>query len=264
MLSWNDQKDRVAIAQMNAELRNAQLELLSAQCATDSLRLRFSLPDIARYASRDVLQKAIASAGAMNHYYVSVEKQIPGVDAVAETACKGPDRQLILETTARMGDYLRQQRNRYFPAGKPLPGRHKTTLRNFFSPGLLERARVVELDGARIPAPTFYSELKARGVAKLPEITHMHSLTFLDVVVFNEKISERGLFHGLVHAVQFQILGVDRYTTLFVRGFLNTNSHATVPLEAHAFALDSRFAQFPADAFSVEEQVRLWVEEGRY
>jgi len=264
MFSWTDQKDRVAIVQMNAELRNAQLELLSAQRATDRLRLRFSTEDIARYAARDVLQKAIAAAGAMNHYYLSIEKQIPGADAVAEAACDPPDRQLILETTARMGDYLRHQRNLYFPAGKPLPGHHRAMLQPFFSSGLLDRARFVELNGARIPAPPFYSELKARGITKLPEITHMHSLTFLDVIVFNEKLSERALFHGLVHAVQFQILGVERYTSLFVRGFLNTNSHATVPLEAHAFALDSRFAQCPADAFSVEEQVRLWVKEGRY
>jgi len=34
----------------------------------------------------------------------------------------------------------------------------------------------------------------------------MHSLTFLDVVVFNEKVTERCLFHGLVHAVQFEVL----------------------------------------------------------
>ena len=35
MYLWNDPDDRVAIAQLNAELRHAQLDLLSAQCATD-------------------------------------------------------------------------------------------------------------------------------------------------------------------------------------------------------------------------------------
>lgn len=264
MLSWNDPNDRVAIVQMNAELRNAQLELLSAQCATDRIRLRFSTEDVARYAARDVLQKAIAAAGAMNHYYLAIEKQIPRVNAITEASCDPPDQPLILETTARVCDYLRQRRDHYFPAGQPLPGHYKTTLQPFFSFDLLDRIRVVELDGARIPAPPFYSELKGRGVTNLPEITHMPSLTFLDVIVFNEKVSERALFHGLVHAVQFEILGVERYTSLFVRGLLNTNSHATVPLEAHAFALDSRFARGVAEAFSVEEQVRLWVQEGRY
>ena len=49
MYSWNDPDDRVAIAQMNADLRHAQLDLLSAECATDRLRLRFSAADLARY-----------------------------------------------------------------------------------------------------------------------------------------------------------------------------------------------------------------------
>jgi hypothetical protein len=64
--------------------------------------------------------------------------------------------------------------------------------------------------------------------------------------------------------VQFQILGVERYTDLFVRAFLRTNAHFTVPLETHAFSLESKFAVAPDRAFSVEEQVRLWVREGRY
>jgi hypothetical protein len=67
-----------------------------------------------------------------------------------------------------------------------------------------------------------------------------------------------------VHAVQFQILGPERYTRAFVDGFLRTNSHFSVPLEAHTFSLESKFVQNPAEGFSVEEQVRIWVRERRY
>jgi len=84
------------------------------------------------------------------------------------------------------------------------------------------------------------------------------------VVVFNDRLTERALFHGLVHAVQFQILGVERYTRAFVSSFLRTTTHFTVPLEAQTFALESKFAQDPALGFSVEEQVRLWLREDRY
>jgi hypothetical protein len=59
MRCWNDSEDRVAIVQMNADLRHAQLELLSAQCATDRIRLRFSIEDIAHYGQPDILRKAI-------------------------------------------------------------------------------------------------------------------------------------------------------------------------------------------------------------
>jgi predicted ABC-type exoprotein transport system permease subunit len=92
----------------------------------------------------------------------------------------------------------------------------------------------------------------------------MASLTFLDVVVVNERIADRALFDGLVHAVQFHILGLKRYSDLFVRGFLKTNAPFAIPLEAHALALASRFARNTTAGFSVEEQVRLWIREGRY
>jgi len=67
-----------------------------------------------------------------------------------------------------------------------------------------------------------------------------------------------------VHAAQFHILGLERYTDLFVRAFLRTNAHFTVPLETHAFALESKFAVRPDEVFAVEEQIRLWMREGRY
>jgi hypothetical protein len=59
MFSWENPDDRVAIVQMNSELRHARLELLSAECATHQLRLRFSTEDLARYAEHDLLHKAI-------------------------------------------------------------------------------------------------------------------------------------------------------------------------------------------------------------
>ena len=65
MYSWNDPDDRVAIVQMNADLRHAQLDLLSAQCATDRLRLRFSVENLARYGEKDVLRKTIGAAVAL-------------------------------------------------------------------------------------------------------------------------------------------------------------------------------------------------------
>jgi hypothetical protein len=107
-------------------------------------------------------------------------------------------------------------------------------------------------------------EAQALGIENLPELTHMASLTFVDVVVFNDVLIERTLFHGLVHAVQFQLLGLERYTDLFVRAFLRTRAHFSVPLETHAFSLESKFAVAPEKLFSVEEQVRLWMREGRY
>ena len=170
----------------------------------------------------------------------------------------------IHEAVDRLSSYLRDQRERYFHSAAPLTKHQKAFLWPYFPPALLERVKVAELAGARVSNPPFYAEARALGFVNLPELTHMHSLTFLDVVVFNERITERALFHALVHAVQIDVLGLQRYTELFVRGFVNTKLHFSVPLEAQAFSLESKFVASPAHRFSVEDQVRLWVKEGRY
>lgn len=257
MYSWNDPDDRVAIVQMNAELRHAQLDLLSAQCATDRLRLRFSIEDLARYSEKDVLRKTIGTAVALHEYYTSIQNEMPGDDANLSAS-------QVVEAVQRVIGYLRNQREQHFSSGVPLSTRQRETLQSFFSPALLERVRTVELHGRRLPPPPFYLEARSLGIENLPELTHMASLTFVDVIVFNDLIIERALFHGLVHAVQFHLLGLERYTDLFVRAFLRTRAHFSVPLETHAFALESKFAVSPAKPFSVEEQVRLWIREGRY
>jgi hypothetical protein len=92
----------------------------------------------------------------------------------------------------------------------------------------------------------------------------MDSLTFLDVLVFNQTLAERSLFHALVHAVQFQYLGLERYTELFVQSFVKTRVHFTVPLEAHAFSLESKFKRPSAERVSVADHVLRWIADGRY
>ena len=134
----------------------------------------------------------------------------------------------------------------------------------YFSGQLLDRVRIVELHGKRVPAPTFYAQARALGFDNLPQVTHMDSLTFVDVLVFNQALTERSLFHALAHAVQFQVLGLERYTELFVQSFVKTKAHFSVPLEAHVFSLESKFLRPSAEKFSVEDHVLRWVKEGRY
>jgi hypothetical protein len=264
MFSWENPDDRVAVVQMNAELRHARLELLSAECATHQLRLRFSTEDLARFAEYDLLRKAIDSAAALNDFYAAIERQIPATSEPAKVSPPQLNEDQAREVSASISSYLREQRERYFPAGIPLSPKRKATMEPFFSPAFLERIRIVELIGERIPDPPFYAKAKDLGFLNLPNFPQMASLTFMDVVVFNERIADRALFDGLVHAVQFYILGLQRYSDLFVRGFLRTNAPFAVPLEAHALALASRFARNSSATFSVEEQVRLWIREGRY
>jgi hypothetical protein len=263
MYSWDNPDDRVSIVRMNSELRHAQLELISAHCATHQLRLRYSADDLARFGERDVLRKSVQAATALSEYYISIESRIPTVESDPEPVTQFSEER-ISQAIDLVSSYLRNQREGYFPSATPLNRHQQALMWPYFSPALLEQVRIVELHGNRIPNPPFYSEAKSLGFINLPQLTHMHSLTFLDVVVFNEKVSERCLFHGLVHAVQFAVLGLERYTERFVRGFVNSKLHFSVPLEAHAFSLESKFMGAPAQRFSVEDQVRLWLKQGRY
>jgi hypothetical protein len=264
MFSWDNPEDRVAVVQMNAELRHARLELLSAECATHQLRLRFSVEDLARYGEQDLLRKAIDSAAALNDFYASIEKQIPQAGQPSPTSSAKLNEEQTHEISAAVASYIQEQRNRYFPSGTPLSAQSKAIMQPFFSPSLLGYVRFVELRGQSVPDPPFYSKARELGFSNLPSFEEMKSLTFLDVVVSNQRIADSALFHALVRAVQLQTLGLPRYVSLLLRGFLRTHAHFAVPLEAHAFALTSKFDRDSAAGFSVEEQVRLWMKEGRY
>jgi hypothetical protein len=263
MFSWENPDDRLSIAEMNSELQHAQLELISAHCATHQLRLRYTAEDLARFGQRDILRKSMQAAAALSEYYASIEKRIPEAEAASEPLTRLNEKQ-IREAVERVASYLSLQREHYFPSSESLTNHQKALMWPYFSALLLDRVKVVELHGERVPDPPFFEQAKAMGFVNLPPFAHMDSLTFLDVLVFNEKMTARALFHGLVHAVQFEVLGLERYTNLFVRSFVDAKFHFSVPLEAHALSLESKFAANAAHRFSVEDQVRLWVKQTRY
>jgi hypothetical protein len=269
MYSLQDSDDRSVVLRMNSDLQHAQLELLSAHCATHQLRLHYSADDLASFGRRDILRKSAQAASDLNDFYSSLEKKIPQpapspAHRADETAVPLRSDDHITQAVECVSSYLRQQRDHYLPVSRSLENQYKARMWPYFSSALLDQVRVVELQGHRVPSPPFYAEARAQGFENLPELTHMDSLTFIDVVVFNETLNERSLFHALVHAVQFQLLGLDRYTRLFVESFLRTRTHFTVPLEAHAFSLTSKFMLPAPEGFSVEDHVVRWLHERRY
>lgn len=263
MYSWENPDDRIAIVEMNSELRHAQLELLSAHCATHQLRLRYSAEDLARFGQRDILRKSVQAATAISEYYTAIDNKVPAAET-AENAVSNVTEECIAEFARRVSSYLLEQRQLYLSSAVVLTAQQKALMWPYFSSDFLERIKTVQLGGARIPNPPFYDEVRSLGFVNLPEVTHMHAVTFLDVIVFNESVTERTLFHGLVHAMQFEVLGLERYSELFVRSFVKAKLHFSVPLETHAFSLESKFTSSPAERFSVEDLVRLWVKQGRY
>jgi len=169
----------------------------------------------------------------------------------------------ILKAISRALAYLKEGRERYRPQGRRLTHEEGALFGQFFSSDLLRQIRVAALVGSRLSNPPFFEEGKALGV-NLPDLAHKASFTFLDVVVFNEQMTARKLFHALVHAAQVHVLGARFFTELFIRGVLRTGSYSLSPMKAQAFALDARFATNPEQAFSVEHEIRTWMDEARY
>jgi hypothetical protein len=261
MCSHENPDEGTAFLQLNSELQRAQLDLLTAHSTTHQLRLRYSSDDLAHFGRRDVLRKSAQAASALHEYYSAIEKRIPQAPPAAVPAVTP---QQIASAVDWLASYLRRQRAHFLPSALPLNQHYKEFLSPYFPASTLDRVRIVELHGVRLTVPDFYAQAQALGFDNLPAVSHMDSLTFIDVIAFNEKLTDRALFHALVHALQIDILGLERYAELWVLSFLKTRAHFTVPLEVHAFALASKFVRPVPERFSVDQQVRRWIEEQRY
>jgi len=139
-------------------------------------------------------------------------------------------------------------------------------MRPFFSDSTMDSARVILLTGERVGNPPFYRELMNMGfqAASLPDFALMAAITFVDTLVAHEPVTNRLLFHELVHVVQYEKLGLPGFAARYVRGFLSGGSYEAIPLEANAYELDARFAAAPAKPFSVEAEVQAWIDAGRF
>jgi hypothetical protein len=63
---------------------------------------------------------------------------------------------------------------------------------------------------------------------------------------------------------QYHQLGISRFSELYVRGLVGGGDYQSVPLEIQAYALSVRFEDYPTQQFWVADDVRKWVEKGRF
>jgi len=151
--------------------------------------------------------------------------------------------------------YIAKQRKHFRQASKQLPASQCSHLQAFFPPAILEKVRVAN---AAVPSPPFYRSLRKLGLKTIPDLSTIAGITFMDVIVHSERLSDDLLFHELVHVVQYEVLGLKRFAERYVRGFLSTGSYDDIPLERQAYALEARFTKRPKEAFSVLESVTEW------
>ncbi len=175
---------------------------------------------------------------------------------------------LMTEQIAQVSDlvarYIAKQRERYAPRAVALSEEERAAVDEFFSQQLLDNARVLGLEEERVANPDFYPMLRGLGFNNLPDQSAMAAITFSNTVVAHVPLSDRLLFHELVHVEQYRQLGITRFAELYARGFLAGGSYDTIPLEVNAYTLDRRFQEQPDERFSVEDEVRAWVRDNRF
>lgn len=69
-------KKQVDVNRLRADLAAAQVELLSAQCAADRVRLQYSPQDVVSFGERHALKRAIASVEALHRFFSEIQTQI--------------------------------------------------------------------------------------------------------------------------------------------------------------------------------------------
>jgi len=73
-------KKQSDVARLKAVVSAAGVEVLSAHCAADRIRLQYPLEDVVTFGERHTLKKAIASAQAICRYFAMIELHLKCTD----------------------------------------------------------------------------------------------------------------------------------------------------------------------------------------
>ena len=165
---------------------------------------------------------------------------------------------MVSQLANMVEDYVTSSRKKYASAAVPLTDTQRNAMQPFFSPAVLDSARLCVLRGTRVSNPPMYAMAKMMGIRNLPDFAAMIAITFVDVIVSHEEFTDCLLFHELVHVAQYAQMDLKEFAGRFVNGFIQGGSYEEVPLEKMAHALEDRFSQNATQVFSVDEEVRQW------
>jgi hypothetical protein len=170
----------------------------------------------------------------------------------------------VRQLSAAVAQYITAQREAFLPTSSPLTREQRLAVEGYFIVAVLNKARLVVLQNSRVQNPNFYPQLWQLGFRNLPEFRMMAAITFGNVVVSHQPITHGLLFHELVHVEQYRQLGIQQFSNLYVRGFLQGGGYEGIPLERNAYALRASFEANPRHRFSVSDEVTEWIRHGRF
>ena len=172
---------------------------------------------------------------------------------------------LLIEESIK---WIKQQRNNYISQAVSLNPKEKELLRKWFNPHTINSARVKTVP--LIENPSFYEKVARMELYGLPDMTQMEAFTFGDVIVVAQKYKPAMdsmlwhslLFHELVRASAFRILGVNKFVEFYINDWMKSGfSFEMISLEVVAGQFQKRFENYHDITFSVEEELREYIKD---
>jgi hypothetical protein len=169
--------------------------------------------------------------------------------------------QLLALLITQGQQWIREQRRAYRIRGRKLPESAIAQFSPFFEESLLQQVHLVWVPA--LENPKFLEAHRATFADKglpLLDFTSFAGITYIDTILLVEEFPEADfdatLFHELVHAVQYELLGPEKFVELYLLGWINQGfNYAAIPLEMDTYELQNRFEAEPGLPFSVKDEV---------
>ena len=169
----------------------------------------------------------------------------------------------VAQVSGLVAQYIAAQREVFLPRAVPLTAVQRAAMSGFFAPQLLDGIRVCGIGWCSGRESIVLPDADGNGDCQSTKLRRNGRNYLCDAVVSHEPFTDGLLFHELVHAVQYEKLGLAEFAAKYVRGFLSGGSYEVIPLEMNALELDARFARAPTRTFSIEAEVGAWIDSDR-
>ena len=169
--------------------------------------------------------------------------------------------QLIALLIGQGQSWVKERRQAFRSRGLALPPTALAQFLPFFEESLLKEVRLAAVPALENPGflEAYRQNFSEKSIPLL-DFSGMAAITYVDtILVVDSFLSEPAgglIFHELVHAVQYDLLGPDKFVELYILGWFNQGfNYAAIPLEMDAYELQNRYEADPGEPFSVSAEV---------
>jgi hypothetical protein len=167
---------------------------------------------------------------------------------------------------AQVRSWILEQRKLHLPAARRLTQAESSSLSSYFEASTLSLALIAVV--SHLENPPFRDEalalLAQNGMELDFDLSDMAGITLVDCILVRQDARQPGLlFHEMVHVAQYQALGVERFSELYVAGLARAGFvYERNPFEEIAYDLEARFLS--GRSFRVPDALADWMRANHF